>query len=127
MHLIGVLIIGFIVGLLGRALHPGDDKMGIILTIALGIGAALVCARPGGGLHRCRDWRDRAAGDRGSDPQAGAVGRPTARALRALCSGKVQRTGAILAPWFATHPPDANHLLRCVFPFSQRIAARSSP
>jgi uncharacterized membrane protein YeaQ/YmgE (transglycosylase-associated protein family) len=42
MHLLWTLIIGFIVGLLGRALHPGDDKMGIILTTILGIAGAFV-------------------------------------------------------------------------------------
>jgi uncharacterized membrane protein YeaQ/YmgE (transglycosylase-associated protein family) len=50
-HLIGVLIIGFIVGLLGRALHPGDDKMGIILTTALGIGGAFLATFVGQALH----------------------------------------------------------------------------
>jgi len=50
-HLIWILIIGFIVGLLGRALHPGDDKMGIILTIALGIGGAFLATFVGQALH----------------------------------------------------------------------------
>ena len=40
MHLLWILIIGFVVGLLGRWLHPGDDKMGIILTTLLGIAGA---------------------------------------------------------------------------------------
>jgi len=43
--LIGTLIIGFIVGLLGRWLHPGDDKMGIIL--ATFAGQALHLYEPG--------------------------------------------------------------------------------
>ena len=49
--LIGTLIIGFIVGLLGRWLHPGDDKMGIILTTALGIGGAFLATYAGQALH----------------------------------------------------------------------------
>ncbi|MDE0855804.1 MAG: GlsB/YeaQ/YmgE family stress response membrane protein [Nevskia sp.] len=50
-HLIGTLIIGFIVGLLGRWLHPGDDKMGIILTTLLGIGGAFFATFVGQALH----------------------------------------------------------------------------
>lgn len=49
--LIGTLIIGFIVGLLGRWLHPGDDKMGIILTTVLGIAGAFLATYAGQALH----------------------------------------------------------------------------
>src|SRR6202007_2844606 len=49
--LIGTLIIGFIVGLLGRWLHPGDDKMGITLPPLLGIGAAFLATYAGQALH----------------------------------------------------------------------------
>jgi uncharacterized membrane protein YeaQ/YmgE (transglycosylase-associated protein family) len=42
MSIIGTIIIGFIVGLLARALKPGDDRMGIILTTLLGIAGAFV-------------------------------------------------------------------------------------
>ncbi|MDR3418337.1 MAG: GlsB/YeaQ/YmgE family stress response membrane protein [Nevskia sp.] len=51
MHLLWTLIIGFIVGLLGRWLHPGDDKMGIILTTLLGIGGAFFATFAGQALH----------------------------------------------------------------------------
>ncbi|MBV8062877.1 MAG: GlsB/YeaQ/YmgE family stress response membrane protein [Nevskia sp.] len=51
MHLLWTLIIGFIVGLLGRWLHPGDDKMGIILTTLLGIGGAFLATFVGQALH----------------------------------------------------------------------------
>jgi uncharacterized membrane protein YeaQ/YmgE (transglycosylase-associated protein family) len=37
MHWIWLIIVGAIVGALGRLLHPGNDPMGWILTIALGI------------------------------------------------------------------------------------------
>ena len=40
MHIIVTLIIGFVAGLIARFLHPGTDKMGIILTTVLGIGGA---------------------------------------------------------------------------------------
>jgi uncharacterized membrane protein YeaQ/YmgE (transglycosylase-associated protein family) len=36
-----IIFIGFIVGLLARFLKPGNDGMGIILTILLGIAGAL--------------------------------------------------------------------------------------
>ncbi len=57
MSIIVTLIIGLIVGLVARAIKPGDDKMGIIMTTLLGIagsfiasygGAALGLYRPGG-------------------------------------------------------------------------------
>ena len=42
MHIIWVIVIGFIVGLIARAIKPGNDSMGFILTVILGIvGAAL--------------------------------------------------------------------------------------
>ena len=44
------LLIGFIVGLLARALKPGNDKLGIIWTIVLGIGGALLARFVGGAL-----------------------------------------------------------------------------
>ncbi|OOR83646.1 GlsB/YeaQ/YmgE family stress response membrane protein [Moraxella canis] len=42
--MIWVLIVGFVVGLLARALKPGADSMGWILTIILGIAGAYVGA-----------------------------------------------------------------------------------
>ena len=37
MAFIGTLFVGLIVGLLARAIKPGDDKMGWIMTILLGM------------------------------------------------------------------------------------------
>jgi len=37
-----IILIGFIVGVLARLLKPGKDRMGIILTILLGIAGALL-------------------------------------------------------------------------------------
>jgi uncharacterized membrane protein YeaQ/YmgE (transglycosylase-associated protein family) len=45
-----VLLIGFFVGLLARALHPGNDKMGIIMTTLLGIGGSYVASYGGHAL-----------------------------------------------------------------------------
>jgi len=35
-------IIGFVAGLIARALHPGDDKLGFIMTAVLGIAGAFI-------------------------------------------------------------------------------------
>jgi len=42
MSIIGTIVIGFIVGLIARALKPGNDRMGIIMTTLLGIAGAFV-------------------------------------------------------------------------------------
>jgi uncharacterized membrane protein YeaQ/YmgE (transglycosylase-associated protein family) len=42
MSIIGTIIVGFIVGLIARALKPGDDRLGIIMTTLLAIAGALV-------------------------------------------------------------------------------------
>ncbi|MDO5626024.1 MAG: GlsB/YeaQ/YmgE family stress response membrane protein [Pseudomonadota bacterium] len=41
LSLIGTIIIGFIVGLLARAIKPGRQSMGLIMTTVLGIAGAL--------------------------------------------------------------------------------------
>ena len=43
MHFIWLIIVGAIVGALGRLIHPGVDPMGWIVTIIIGI-ASLVIA-----------------------------------------------------------------------------------
>jgi len=42
MAILTMIIVGFVVGLLARALKPGNDRMGIILTTLLGIAGAFV-------------------------------------------------------------------------------------
>ena len=42
MGIIGTIVIGFIVGLLAKFIHPGKESMGFILTILLGIAGAFV-------------------------------------------------------------------------------------
>ena len=44
------LLIGFLAGLLARALKPGDDKLGFFMTIVLGILGALLARFIGGTL-----------------------------------------------------------------------------
>ena len=42
--LIWTIVIGFIVGLVARALKPGDDKLGIVMTSVLGIAGAFIAS-----------------------------------------------------------------------------------
>lgn len=54
MSIIGTIIIGLIVGLVARLLHPGKDGLGLIMTSLLGI-AGSVLATFGGqalGIYR---------------------------------------------------------------------------
>jgi uncharacterized membrane protein YeaQ/YmgE (transglycosylase-associated protein family) len=44
MHFIWFIIVGAIVGALGRLFHPGRDPMGWLLTIAIGVVSLLVAA-----------------------------------------------------------------------------------
>jgi uncharacterized membrane protein YeaQ/YmgE (transglycosylase-associated protein family) len=50
MSIIGTIVVGFIVGLLARALKPGNDRMGIIMTTLLGIAGAFVARYAGQAL-----------------------------------------------------------------------------
>ena len=45
--LIGTVIIGFVVGLIARAVKPGDDKLGLIMTAVLGIAGAFLAKYAG--------------------------------------------------------------------------------
>ena len=47
MHIIGTIIVGFIVGLIARAVKPGNDRMGFIMTTLLGIAGAFVASYVG--------------------------------------------------------------------------------
>ena len=42
MSIIIMIIVGFVVGLIARAIMPGEQKLGIILTVILGIVGSLV-------------------------------------------------------------------------------------
>lgn len=50
MGIIGTIFIGLIVGLLARFLKPGDDNMGWIMTIVLGICGAVAATYGGQAL-----------------------------------------------------------------------------
>ncbi|KFX70999.1 transglycosylase [Pseudomonas taeanensis MS-3] len=50
MGIIGTIFIGLIVGLIARFLKPGNDSMGWIMTILLGIGGAIAATYGGQAL-----------------------------------------------------------------------------
>lgn len=50
MGIISTIVIGLIVGLVARFLKPGDDSMGWIKTILVGIGGALLATYGGQAL-----------------------------------------------------------------------------
>lgn len=50
MGIIWMIVVGFIVGLLARAIMPGEQKMGIVLTVVLGIVGSVVAGFLGGAL-----------------------------------------------------------------------------
>jgi len=46
-----IILIGFLIGLVARAIMPGRQKLGCLLTILLGIGGAVVATYLGHALH----------------------------------------------------------------------------
>lgn len=50
LSILGTIVVGFIVGLIARALKPGDDKMGLIMTTLLGIAGAFVARYVGAAM-----------------------------------------------------------------------------
>ena len=47
LHYLWIAIIGFVVGLLARAFHPGKDSMGMVLTAILGIAGSFLATYVG--------------------------------------------------------------------------------
>lgn len=47
MSILGTLFVGLIVGLIARALKPGDDNMGWLMTIVLGIVGSFLASYAG--------------------------------------------------------------------------------
>jgi uncharacterized membrane protein YeaQ/YmgE (transglycosylase-associated protein family) len=54
-HLIWSIIVGFFVGLIARAIMPGGDKMGFIMTTLLGIVGSLVGGVIGGVVSKPKE------------------------------------------------------------------------
>jgi uncharacterized membrane protein YeaQ/YmgE (transglycosylase-associated protein family) len=42
LHIIGLIVVGLIVGALGRLFHPGRDPMGFIFTGVIGVASVLI-------------------------------------------------------------------------------------
>ena len=42
MSILGTILVGFIVGLIARAVKPGNDRMGLIMTTLLGIAGSFI-------------------------------------------------------------------------------------
>jgi uncharacterized membrane protein YeaQ/YmgE (transglycosylase-associated protein family) len=42
LHMIGLIVVGLVVGPLGRLFHPGRDAMGFVTTGAIGVASLLV-------------------------------------------------------------------------------------
>lgn len=50
MGIISMIVVGFIIGLIARAIMPGDQKLGIIMTTVLGIVGSVVAGYLGAAL-----------------------------------------------------------------------------
>ena len=57
MSILGTIFVGLIVGFIARAVKPGDDKLGWIMTALLGIAGAFLASYAGAamGLYRPGD------------------------------------------------------------------------
>jgi uncharacterized membrane protein YeaQ/YmgE (transglycosylase-associated protein family) len=42
MHIIWTIVVGFIVGVVAKFIHPGKESMGFIMTTILGIGGSFL-------------------------------------------------------------------------------------
>jgi uncharacterized membrane protein YeaQ/YmgE (transglycosylase-associated protein family) len=62
MHIIGMIIVGFIVGVLARFIYPGAINMGFWMTVLLGIGGSLVGGVIGSLIFRSGDGKYHPAG-----------------------------------------------------------------
>ena len=50
LSLIGTIFVGLIVGLIARAIKPGDDKLGWTMTALLGIGGSFLASYAGSAM-----------------------------------------------------------------------------
>jgi len=49
-HVIGLILLGLLVGALGRLFHRGRDPMGLLMTIGIGVASVLVAGLLIGGF-----------------------------------------------------------------------------
>jgi uncharacterized membrane protein YeaQ/YmgE (transglycosylase-associated protein family) len=50
LHIIGLILIGLLVGALGRLFHPGRDNMGLLITMLIGVASVLIAGMLIGGF-----------------------------------------------------------------------------
>lgn len=50
MSILGTIFVGLIVGLIARAVKPGDDKLGWIMTAVVGVGGSFLASYAGAAL-----------------------------------------------------------------------------
>src|SRR6516164_4328882 len=50
LHIIGLVVLGLLVGALGRLFHPGRDRMGIVMTMVIGVASVVIAGLIIGGL-----------------------------------------------------------------------------
>lgn len=50
LHVIGLILVGLVVGALGRLFHPGHDPMGLVMTIVIGVASLLIAGLLIGGF-----------------------------------------------------------------------------
>lgn len=87
MEFLWFLLVGFIAGLLARAIMPGNDAMGWLWTTLLGIGGALIA----GFLGRALGWYE--PGDVGVGIVAATIGAIVLLAIgRVATRGRTART-----------------------------------
>lgn len=53
--LIVAIVVGFLAGLIARAIHPGNDKAGFLMTTVLGIAGSLLATYGGRALNLYSD------------------------------------------------------------------------
>ena len=82
MHYVWMVIVGFIVGLVARAVLPGTQSIGIILTAVLGIAGSFVAGLAGQALG----WYHAGAG-------AGFIGSVIGAVLLLFAYGKLKGPG----------------------------------
>ncbi|MFL5926347.1 MAG: GlsB/YeaQ/YmgE family stress response membrane protein [Gaiellaceae bacterium] len=49
-HIIGLILLGLVVGALGRFFHPGQDRMGLLMTMGIGVASVLIAGLLVGGI-----------------------------------------------------------------------------
>lgn len=50
-HLMWIILIGFVIGVIAKLIHPGKENMGLVMTTLLGIGGSLAMSYLGQIIH----------------------------------------------------------------------------